>query len=74
MFTSATETVADIDNADLTAGTAFGHHLPNAQSELKSPGLASYPSLANEPPPFRFALPLSWTPGGALLFLLVAQN
>jgi hypothetical protein len=73
MFTSATDTVADIDNADLTAGTAFGHHRLNAQSELKPPGLASYPSLANEPPLSVRPAPVM-DAGGALLFLLVAQN
>jgi hypothetical protein len=37
IFTSATEMVADIANADLAAGTVFGPHHFDAQSELKSP-------------------------------------
>jgi hypothetical protein len=50
IFTSATETVADISNADLAAGTVFGPHRLDAQSESKSPGPASDIAIANEVP------------------------
>jgi hypothetical protein len=50
MYKKIYRRVADIANADLAAGTAFGHHHLDAQSELKPPGPASYPSLAKEPP------------------------